>query len=94
VTEILTPAAAVPADPALPAADGALSAADAGRVKQTLEGSVSAATRKAYASDWRSFASWCRAKGYTSCCHRFDGPVQDVSIRPPVQRFVPILSGR
>ncbi|NKX55939.1 site-specific integrase [Arthrobacter sp. E918] len=30
-----------------------------------MEGSVSASTRKAYASDWRSFTAWCQAKGYT-----------------------------
>ncbi|GAA3667663.1 integrase [Arthrobacter ginkgonis] len=51
----------------LPALPGAvLAAADAERVRRTLDGSVSAATRRAYASDWRSFSAWCAAKGYVA----------------------------
>jgi integrase len=61
VTEIPTPAAITEAPPG-----GVLAAADAERVKRTLEGSLSASTRRAYAADWRSFTAWCGAKGYAS----------------------------
>ncbi|GER23313.1 integrase [Zafaria cholistanensis] len=58
MTEILAPAAPIDV------AGTVLAHADAERVRRTLESSISPATKRAYASDWRSFAAWCAAKGY------------------------------
>lgn len=63
MTEIHTPVPITPAEP-VPDASAALTAAAAERVLRTLDNSVSPATRKACASDWRSFTAWCEAKGY------------------------------
>lgn len=35
----------------------------AGRARDYVEAASSANTRRAYASDWRHFASWCRRQG-------------------------------
>lgn len=47
-----------------PAAGRALSADDAARVQESLDNSISDATKAAYASDWRAFTEWCRGSGY------------------------------
>ena len=49
----------VPALPALPAHLERL----AGRARDYVEASSSANTRRAYASDWAHFSSWCRRQG-------------------------------
>jgi len=36
----------------------------AGRARDYVEAATSANTRRAYASDWRHFASWCRRQGF------------------------------
>jgi len=36
----------------------------AGRARDYVEAASSANTRRAYASDWRHFASWCRRQGF------------------------------
>lgn len=41
-----------------------LSPADALRVREVLDNSISKATKTAYASDWRAFTEWCRGSGY------------------------------
>jgi hypothetical protein len=47
------------ANPRLPAHLDAL----AGRARDYVEAASSANTRRAYASDWRQFSSWCRRQG-------------------------------
>ena len=47
--------------PPLPAAD--LTSADVRRIQDALDHSVSANTRLSYASAWRSFEDWTRARG-------------------------------
>jgi hypothetical protein len=37
----------------------------AGRARDYVEAASSANTRRAYASDWRHFASWCRRQGFS-----------------------------
>ncbi|BAV52705.1 phage integrase (plasmid) [Mesorhizobium loti] len=49
----------VVANPRLPAHLDAL----AGRARDYVEAASSANTRRAYASDWKQFASWCRRQG-------------------------------
>lgn len=58
------------ANPRLPAHLDAL----AGRARDYVEAASSANTRRAYASDWRHFASWCRRQG--------------VAMSPPDPQFV------
>ncbi|MCC3292404.1 site-specific integrase [Arthrobacter sp. zg-Y1110] len=41
-----------------------LSPADAARVQEALDNSISDATKTAYASDWRAFTEWCLTSGY------------------------------
>ncbi|MCC3299693.1 site-specific integrase [Arthrobacter caoxuetaonis] len=41
-----------------------LSPADAARVQEALDNSISDATKTAYASDWRAFTGWCSSSGY------------------------------
>jgi integrase len=56
-----TPSPPLPAteDPRLPAHLEGL----AGRARDYVEAASSSNTRRAYASDWRHFASWCRRQG-------------------------------
>jgi len=51
------------ADLALPELPSGLTAADHGRVADALASSRSAATRRAYASAWRGWETWCSARG-------------------------------
>lgn len=41
-----------------------LSIADAARVQEALDNSISDATKAAYASAWRAFTIWCSTSGY------------------------------
>ena len=54
--------------PSLPVVSRARLPADldelAGRARNYLEAASSANTRRAYASDWKHFASWCRRQGF------------------------------
>jgi integrase len=54
-----SPALPAVANPRLPAHLDAL----AGRARDYVEAASSANTRRAYASDWKHFASWCRRQG-------------------------------
>src|SRR5690606_32082379 len=59
-------AAPSPSTPALAASDSGLPAhlADlADRARDYVEAASSANTRRAYASDWKHFSSWCRMQG-------------------------------
>ena len=49
------------ANPRLPAHLDAL----AGRARDYVEAASSANTRRAYASDWKHFSSWCRRQGFS-----------------------------
>jgi site-specific recombinase XerD len=52
----------IPLDLALP---GALTTAEIDSAMRFAEAEKSAATREAYASDWKDFSVWCFAKGAT-----------------------------
>ncbi|RWK76754.1 site-specific integrase [Mesorhizobium sp.] len=57
------PSASLPAviSPRLPAHRDGL----AGRARDYVEAASSANTRRAYAADWKHFASWCRRQGFS-----------------------------
>ena len=56
-----SPPLPVVSNPRLPAHLDAL----AGRARDYVEAASSANTRRAYASDWKQFASWCRRQGFS-----------------------------
>ena len=56
-----SPLLPVVSTPRLPAHLDAL----AGRARDYVEAASSANTRRAYASDWKQFASWCRRQGFS-----------------------------
>jgi integrase len=62
-------AAADPPSPSLPAVSDSRLPAHleklAGRARDYVEAASSANTRRAYASDWKHFASWCRRQGFS-----------------------------
>ena len=45
-----------------PTFDGGLTAGDLQRIAMGIDAELSAATRAAYASSWRSWEGWCRAR--------------------------------
>ncbi|MBN9036027.1 MAG: site-specific integrase [Rhizobiales bacterium] len=55
-----SPPLSVVSNPRLPAHLDAL----AGRARDYVEAASSANTRRAYAADWKHFASWCRRQGF------------------------------
>jgi len=57
----------IPLGPALP---GGLTAAEIDATMTYAEAEKSAATRAAYASDWRDFAAWCASRGATRALSR------------------------
>src|SRR5690606_24531623 len=57
--EAPSPPLPVVSNPRLPAHLDAL----AGRARDYVEAASSTNTRRAYASDWKQFASWCRRQG-------------------------------
>lgn len=61
-TEVQVPSPSLPvvSNPRLPAHLDAL----ADRARDYVEAASSANTRRAYASDWKQFASWCRRQGF------------------------------
>ena len=46
-----------------PTFDGGLTAGDVERIATVINAELSAATRAAYASSWRNWEAWCRARG-------------------------------
>jgi site-specific recombinase XerD len=54
----------VPLDPAMP---GTLTTAEIDLTMAYAEAEKAPATRAAYASDWKDFSIWCRARGATPC---------------------------
>jgi hypothetical protein len=45
-----------------PRSEGGLTAGDVERIATAIQAELSAATRAAYASSWRSWEGWCRAR--------------------------------
>ena len=49
-----------------PRSDGGLTPGDVERIATAIQAELSSATRAAYASSWRSWEAWCRARGLSA----------------------------